>query len=463
MSQNYGSTDFWVLKLDQVGNIIWEQNYGGSSTDDAETMVLTEDGGFLLGGSSRSVDQDISNNIGFSDYWIIKLSSDGSIEWDKNYGGSGEDFLKWISVADEGGYILGGDSRSDDGDVSGNSGQEDLWVVKITASGEIEWEQTYGGTDEESLRSVQPAKDGGYIICGSTLSNDGDISSNNGIYDYWIIKIDDSGSIEWEQTYGGFDLDIGLALQPSDEGGYIIAGWILSDEADVSENYGDEDLWVIKLNASGNLEWEQNYGGSSPDQGYAMQRTSDAGYIIAGSSSSDDIDVASNNGESDFWLVKLAPCLPDNSVTEDALTLTANAAGLSYQWLDCDDNFSPIPNATSQSYDASAGGTFAVAISEGNCTIISECFFVLGVDTDELNPQIQVDIYPNPASDQLFVEQQDLINYEVQIYNLSGQLMYSESNNQQLSTIDISGFALGAYLVRVTNERGTAVRRVVVK
>ncbi len=266
-------------------SIVWEQNYGGSGRDLGYAMQCTSDGGFIMGGSSYSSNIDVSNNNGESDFWVVKTDAVGNIEWEENYGGPDWDFLFAIEETIDGGYILAGQTYTGSGDFSDFYEHTDYWAVKIDAQGTIEWEQNYGGSLYDYLGSVIQTSDGGYLFGGSSLSTDGDVSSNIGYIDCWLVKTDPNGNIEWEKSYGGTESDnIGFnAIQATSDGGYVIAATTGSSDGDVSQNNGARDMWVIKIDVNGNIEWEQTYGGMAGENIANVQQTNDGGYLIIGS------------------------------------------------------------------------------------------------------------------------------------------------------------------------------------
>jgi hypothetical protein len=330
VSENNGNLDYWVVKLDGSGNIEWEENYGGSGEDEATSIQATDDGGYIVAGQSNSNDGDVSGNNGEWDYWVVKLDDSGSIEWEGSYGGSDWDKATSIQATDDGGYIVVGESNSSDGDVFENNGLDDIWVIKLDSSGNIEWEGNYGGSFDEIAHSIQTTGDGGYIMAGSSSSNDGDVSEKLGNSHYWIVKLDSSGNIGWEESYGGSNGNVAESIQATDDGGYIVAGQSNSNDGDVSGNNGGFDYWVVKLDSSGNIEWEGSYGGSDWDRAYSIQATDMGDYIVAGYSSSSDGDVSGNNGEQDYWIVKLS----GNSSNSGDTTPPASPTNLSVQQID---------------------------------------------------------------------------------------------------------------------------------
>jgi len=306
----HGNYDVWIAKLDSSGNIEWEKCLGGSNADHAYAIEQTIEGGFILAGSSYSNDGDVSGNHDAStqDYWVVKLDSVGNIKWQKCLGGSTEDWATCIQQTIDGGYIVAGMGGSNDGDVSGNHGAGDYWVVKLDTMGNLLWQKCIGGSGSDYANSIQQTTDGGFIVAGNSYSNDGDVSGHYGstsYSDYWIVKLDSSGNIEWNQDLGGSDDDRAFSIQQTIEGRFIVAGYSLSHDGDVSGNHGDGDVWIVKLTAGGNLIWQQCLGGSSFDEAYSIRQTTYNLYIVAGRTYSDDGDVSGNHGEYDFWIAML--------------------------------------------------------------------------------------------------------------------------------------------------------------
>ena len=307
---NHGENDFWIVKLKKDGSIQWQKSFGGSNGEIAFSIQQTSDGGYIAAGQTSSLNGDVTGNHSGLDFWVIKLDTNGNLLWQKTLGGSSSDYATSIQQTKDGGYIAAGSSSSNDGDVSGHHGLSfttDYWVVKLNASGNIQWQKSYGGSNADRASSVSQARDSGYIIAGNSISADGDVSgTHDKIYgDAWIIKTDKNGNIIWQKTYGGSDYEEAKSIQQTTDGGYITAGWNRSKNGDVTGNHGDYDFWVLKLNSSGSLLWQKSLGGSSADLAYSIQQTTDKGYIVAGGTSSNDGDVIGNHGKEDFWVVKL--------------------------------------------------------------------------------------------------------------------------------------------------------------
>jgi hypothetical protein len=178
----------------------------------------------------------------------VKLSSSGAIEWQKALGGTLYDCAKSIQPTLDGGFIVAGETKSNDGNINGtNHGNQDAWVVKLGSNGNLEWQKTLGGSNDETSQSLQLTADGGYILAGYAASYNGDVSGNHGHQDIWIVKLSNSGAMQWQKAMGGANNENAQCIQPSADGGYIVSGRTFSNDGQVSGNHGDSDAWVIKL------------------------------------------------------------------------------------------------------------------------------------------------------------------------------------------------------------------------
>ncbi len=309
ISGQHGETDCWVVKLSNFGSIEWQKALGGSNRDEAHCIEQTSDGGYILAGFSLSNDGDVSANYGYFDGWFVKLDKTGSIEWEKSYGGnSGSDKIYSIQQTNDGGYIAVGETNSTDGEFSGNHGGGDIWIIKLSTLGETQWQKTIGGSGIEAGRSICQTFDGGYIVTGVTGSgNSGDVTGNHGGFDNWVVKLNDIGEIEWQKTYGGSKHDYGQDIFQTGDNGYFVAGTTQSIDGDVQNNDGSQDFWVIKIDSLGDIQWENCFGGTNTEWANAMAAATDGGIAVAGYSYSNDGDVSGNHGGQDFWIVKLSP------------------------------------------------------------------------------------------------------------------------------------------------------------
>jgi len=271
-----GSDDFWLVKTDSNGNEEFNQPFGGSHYDVAYSVQQTSDGGYILAGYTNSPE------AGDNDFWLVKTDANGNEEWNKTFGGASTDMAYSVQQTSDGGYILAGRT------FSFGAGNSDFWLVKTDPNGNQQWSQTFGGSRDDTARSVQQTSDGGYILAGATLSY------GAGNYDFWLVKTDSNGNEEWNKTFGGSDLDAAYSAQQTSDGGYILAGWTESFGA------GQRDFWLVKTDSNGNEEWTQTFGGANWDMANSVQQTLDGGYIVVGYTD------PCGTGNGNFWLVKLA-------------------------------------------------------------------------------------------------------------------------------------------------------------
>ncbi|MCK4664989.1 MAG: T9SS type A sorting domain-containing protein [Bacteroidales bacterium] len=371
VSGNHGTVDYWIIKLNELGNLEWQKCLGGSDFDVAYSIQQTTDGGYIVAGWAASNDGDVSGNHGEYDYWVVKLDSSGNIEWQKCLGGSNNDLVYSIQQTTDVGYIVAGGTVSNDGDVSENHGNYDYWVVKLDNIGNIEWQKCLGGTGDDKAYSIQQTTDGGYIVAGYSDSNDGDVSGNHGGSDSWVVKLDDSGTIEWQKCLGGWESDGAKSTQQTTDGGYIVVGYTFSNDGNVSGNHGGGDYWIVKLNELGNLEWQKCLGGSDSDCAYSIQQTTDEGYIVAGYTYSNDGDVSGNHGYEDYWVIKL--CISNSlsiEIQNPNYCYTTNLIAIGdfeeYLW---------STGETTQSITITTGGLYSViAYSESGCPSEAEIY-----------------------------------------------------------------------------------------
>lgn len=306
-------------------DILWEKSLGGKHADYLFDAVATADYGFILAGSSLSgkSGKKTDANQGDLDYWLWKMNEKGDLEWQKSYGGSGSDLLQSIDLTRDGGFILAGISNSPKGsdkkDVS--LGGDDFWIIKLDARGSEQWQRTLGGKGQEQLHSIMQTVDGGYILGGASSSDAIALDESGeqkqyrknqnsfGNLDYWIVKLDSKGEIEWQSSFGGRFADVIRSIEQTKDGGYIVGGYSNSPESGnkTQKNYGLGDYWVIKLDKDGKQEWQKVYGGEGDDQLYAIHQTHDGNYLLAGNSNSGTSgNKNTTNGKGiDIWLIKI--------------------------------------------------------------------------------------------------------------------------------------------------------------
>jgi hypothetical protein len=356
-----GAYDAWMARVDANGALLWIKNYGGLGDDNLRGIQDSGDGNFIVIGHTNSTESTLGTNWGDYDIWVMKITPTGDVLWSRKFGGSGADFGFSVQPTADRGYVCAGRTSSSNGQVSGQHGGADAWVFKINSEGTMQWQRCLGGSGDETALSLAATGDGGGVMAGQVGSSDGDLSGVPRLAgkDMWVVKLTPSGSsatIDWQRAdLGGGGEDIATSvqvvsneaivafqvsttsnstdgkvaklsmgtgsptgtsillgnsqrdeinyLQPTSDGGYILAG--TTESTNVPGYKGASDAWVIKLNASLNVEWQKAFGGSGIDQGNCI-RPLDQGYILVGfASSTNNGDVPNGKGNYDVFVVKM--------------------------------------------------------------------------------------------------------------------------------------------------------------
>ena len=283
-------TDFWLIKLDSQGNLLWDQTYGGSGDDRAHSLIQTTDGGYAIAGITSSKDS------GAWDFWLLKLDNQGNVLWDRTYGGSRSDWANSLIQTKDGGYAMVGTTESKS---TGSSEEDfrrgDFWLLKLDSKGNLLWDQTYGGIGHDWAYSLIQTTDGGYIVVGITNSKGAGNKDNFDFQpmDIRLLRLDSQGDLLWDRTYGGSGEDRAYSLIQTTDGGYAIAGGTSSKGA------GSLDFWLLKLDNSGNVIWDQTYGGIGKEWATSLIQTTDGCYAMAGCTTS------KGSRGLNFWIIKV--------------------------------------------------------------------------------------------------------------------------------------------------------------
>jgi hypothetical protein len=324
-----GSYDFWLVKTDADGNMQWNRTYGGPEIDYGFSVVQTSDGGYVLAGTKNN------------DFWLVKTDADGNMQWNRTYGGLNNDWAFSVVQTSDGGYAMEGVT------TSFGAGGRDGWLIKTDADGNMQWNKTIGGTDNDFLYSLVTTNDGGYAVGGHTYS------FGAGAEDYWIVKTDAAGNIQWNQTYGGTGTDFDYRLIHTADGGYAMAGYTNSFGA------GGMDCWLVKTDALGNMQWNQTYGGTGGDYGSRVLQTADGGYVMIGYTSS------FGAGGTDFYVVK------------------TDAAG-NVQW---NQTYGGTGNEQGEMAIQTIDGGYAIAGNTNSFGAGGQDFYVVKTDEDGIVPE----------------------------------------------------------------------------
>jgi uncharacterized delta-60 repeat protein len=406
-----GLSDVFLVKTDANGNVIWAKTYGGTDYDLAYSVQQTSDGGYIVAGFTFSF------GAGYLDIFLIKTDANGNIQWAKTYGGTSNDYAYSVQQTSDGGYILAGWT------YSFSASSDDILLIKTDANGDVQWAKTYGGTDSDFAYSVQQTSDGGYILAGLTRS------FGAGSDDILLIKTDANGDIIWAKTYGGTNDDLAYSVQQTSDGGYILAGLTRSFGA------GYLDIFLIKTDANGNIQWAKTYGGTSRDEAYSVQQTSDGGYMVAGYTQS------FGAGGYDIFLIKtdangdMGSCgiVQDASPTETTPSPTVTTFSPSIS--------SPSPTVNSPSPTVTSP---TLTVSEPCPLSISEsCQIASGLIT--------------PYKGGIKVSGSG--EFEVKVYNVSGGIVKSERGKNEVK-LELSR---GVYFVEIISGGKVLREKVVIR
>ncbi|NNJ39109.1 MAG: hypothetical protein HKP23_07695, partial [Flavobacteriaceae bacterium] len=284
------------------GEVAWVKSYGGSGDETAQSVIETSDGGYAILGFTNSTDGELQGKVlPVNDYWLLKLDTNGNIEWTKTYGGSKDDRGQAVIQTSDGGFAITGYAMSDDGDGSNNNGFHDNWILKLDPQGNLEWEKSFGFSGHDHSYDLVQTSDGGFFFVGflditSALADGtygkGNTLTRHGVGEFWGTKIDALGNLEWRRYYGGTNNDRAHAVVHSDDGGFVMAGFSESTDFDISNSRGSYDFWIIKITENGNLVWERSLGGAGIEIAYDIALASDGNYLVTGHTFSNDQDIS---------------------------------------------------------------------------------------------------------------------------------------------------------------------------
>ncbi|MCD4725294.1 MAG: T9SS type A sorting domain-containing protein [Bacteroidales bacterium] len=416
-SAGAGSFDVGVIKTDENGVTEWSKTYGGLNEDRGQSIQLTTDGGYIIAGTTSSY------GVGWYDIWLIKIDSEGTELWSKTFGGTSWDWGYYVEQTTDGGYIITG--CKDPGVYS----IWDVFLIKTDSQGNTMWSKTFGGESYDVGHCVKQTSDGGYIITGYTYSY------GAGSSDMWLIKTDENGILEWDNTFGDTEPEHGYSVVQSDNE-YIVTGYTKS------YGEGDYDVWLIKTDNLGNEIWNQTYGGAEDDRSFAIQTTSDNNFVVAGYTES------FGAGNYDMWLLKI-----DNAGD----TLWTKTIGN-----DKLDRARSVVQTTDGGYIL-AGDTYIYEQGEYN-------YYLVKIDPEQgvgIHEEIQTKYaaycYPNPTTGMITIEGKDIESLE--IININGQVIRQLLIRDEQSSIeiDLSQYGKGVYFINTQRGNQIFTNKVIVK
>jgi len=455
----HGARDMWIVKCDTGGQIIWQRCLGGSDEEGA-TCMFAEGNSFVIGGFASSVDGNVTGLIGAEDFWLIKLRDDNTMQWKKCFGGSFVEQMYDVIPSSDGGYLMAGFTFSNDGDVTGLHGPPDTWadawVVKTDAQRNIIWQKCLGGTEADAAYRIKELPGGNIILAASTNSTNGDITLSRGNRDIWMVKLDAQGNLLQQKNFGGsFDEAPSDMILTTDHQ-LLITGYSFSDDGDLTGNYFNgttnwEDAWVLQIDTSFNLQWQKNLGGTHSDIGNSLMETPN-GYLLAAESASTNFDRSQSFGFKDYWLVQLDSI--GNIVWEQSF------GGNSFDF--------PKTMSADLTGKLMLGGFTS---STNLCALGNTDIWVVKVDTaltatwgiEVEKTEVEVIASPVPFSTHLTVDLTGFSNVQrLEVLDLFGRCLYSTATvvNTTL-TLSTSTWGSGIYFVRLTKNDKRLLKKVV--
>jgi len=412
-----GNTSACLIKTDSGGNILWAKTIGGPFNEYGNSAQQTNDGGYIICG------QSLSYAAGPVDIYLVKTDGNGDTLWTKTFGGTAIDEGISVMQTNDGGYIITGTTDSF------GAGSSDIYLIKTDGNGNMIWSKTFGGTGFDEASDVKQTNDGGYIIAGMTFS------FGAGSYDMYLIRTDVNGDTLWTKTFGGGAYEAAYSVQQTSDGGFIIGGMAHSFGA------GNEDVYLVKTNSTGDLLWSKVYGGVNDDDGFCFRQTVDSGFIICGFTYS-----FNNTGPPRIYLIKTdsngsSGCNENNAATIVTIPVTQTSTPATI--------VSSGGNVGTISFAVSSGSDFATL-----CT---------SVGIEEPSRENNFSLFPNPASSQLNFSFPETGNYFLTIKNVLGETILVKSVSEKEFSVDVKDFPAGIYFVTVTDRKKNMVTRKFVK
>lgn len=482
---NHGDLDYWIWKMDEKGDLDWQKSYGGSGFDLLQSIKNTRDGGFILAGTSNSSEgfQKKEPCKGLADFWVIKLDARGEEQWQRTIGGNGQDELLCVFQVKDGGYILGGSSGSNPiannklnektNAVTGEDlfskseksrGNMDYWIIKLNKEGTIEWQKTFGGQYADLLRSMQQTSDNGYILAGysnSPVSGD-KTDGNKGAGDYWVIKINEAGTIEWQQTYGADGDDQPYIIYQTKDEGYIIGGNSnsrnpLTPLGGIVNN--GTDYWVLKLDHDGEVIWSKTYDFGKVDILTSMVVNNDQSYLIGGYAKTEAKRSLVND------MAKKAGVAKEQDGINDYIALKIDEYGEEIWNKTVGSNGEDILRKLFETRDGGylmAGTSNSNSSKDKNSAIGSNDFWVVKLKDKTKAEKVKatMEAIPNPAGPFTnIIIDHDFKEGTATVIDIMGHTLQHFTISDRTVPIDLGNYSQGVYLVKIkTNVKTETVK-----
>jgi hypothetical protein len=477
------TTDFWVIQIDSDCNKVWDKRFGGTGYELNVNIIPTNDHGYIIGGPT---DSDISGDVsqssqGNNDFWIVKIDSAGNKQWDKRFGGGGDEYLFDLLQTTDHGYILAGCSESGiSGDVSqpdkdtSHFNKGDYWIVKIDSAGNKIWDKRYGGNYVDVANTIVPTSDGGYLIGGVSASDSiGDKTQPNFgrlVNNVWILKIDSSGIKLWDKTFGGQYGEQGVFITPTSANQFLVGCTSFSDSSG-NKSGVHQGFWIFKIDSAGNKIWDKSYGSDRPADfvGPTLQsisKTTDNGFLLSGETRIGILGdkTEANLGLQQSWLLRIDSA--GNKIWDKTIFSTGrfdNGIALFEKSDGCYISF--------VSTDAGIGGyktqaNWDTTNHTSDYWIIKLCDTVLTGITETAG-DIHFSIFPNPTAKEVFVtlQKENLKEAHFTLTNTSGQIIYQADEIHLASSytkmLDLTALPSGIYLIDILTDGQHITRKII--
>jgi hypothetical protein len=466
LTKREGYNDLLLIKLDTSGSILWEKQYGGSLGDGAYRILPTLDNNFFLVGASASSDGDITNDPypdGGLDYWVLKIDPEGNIIWDKIYGGNGIDNIWDGAVTADGGLIALGWTDSNDGDITNSFGWLDVWMIKLNSEGEKQWDYTMGTASYDFSGGIIQTSDKGYLITSSSEENTGgniDCDAFNEKTEVVIFKLDSLSNFQWQQCYGGSNSDTPVDMIETEDG-YLLTCITRTGDGDIagggyhpgsSGPVSSADIWIIKIDFNGNLLWQKCYGGSGDEYPKRIMKTDDNNFLVFGNAGSHDGDVVGNHSSGnpylDIWVFKIngngdllwQQCFGGNGseeleagivkVSDSKFIIATTIYGYNSGQITCQETFS-------------SDQIWVISVTDST---------TIGLN-DNPKPNDLIKIYPNPCTDYIVFERSDKKSCDIQITDLYGHIIDNFTFSER-KIWNTKGNKAGLYFYSISDAEG---------
>jgi hypothetical protein len=467
----HGSNDIWLVRTDSVGVMLWEKCYGGSSGETTQKLIKKSEDEYFIFGYAGSTDGDVqSGNNGFADLWVIKINGLGDILWEKTYGCTGVDNPKDMILTPDGGFVMIDRIGTGGGDVTHFYGIGDCWMAKCDSLGNLEWEKTLGNDGLDNCVSMIVNSAGNLMMIGATQWYGGLVECfPDGAWgDVWIVELDLQGNILAQYCYGGSHYDLGLSIIETEDG-YVVNAGTYSNDGDVSGLHGSPDMygdiWVIKLDKQMGIVWQKCLGGYRTEYANFITQTDDGGFVVIGTTNSNDGDVSGNHsfsGDFDIWVVKM------NGQGE---LLWQQCYG--GKWSERLENPHTVLKKSDYNYVFAASSNFSPSfdVQCGTFHNYNAWLFEIALDdtTHIINPvanEQSINIFPNPTSTEAWLQLPaniPLTDMQIELYNPTGMLLYKAQPVSNFHKIETAQLPVGLYVVRMWDGSSWQSGRLVVR